>query len=273
MIDDLWANPEQLPESEAVLRDAQAPARARCSRRAGRCRSWSGRRSPSARPRRSTSTRTWTRRTSTWLAIMKCCVGVPEADGSNIPTCSYNVLYREKDPRFADPEMLERMNAARPGARGGHASGEVATRGRAMLAACPIVRSHELHRAPPTPAAREVFHSFTKGICPICRELVDGARIIRDGKVYLRKQCPRHGQPGGADLRRRRLVPEVVRPTSSQGSVPLKYSTPVADGLPARTAASAPTTSSTPACRSSRSPTTATSSARSASCRTGTTTT
>lgn len=46
--------------------------------------------------------------------IMKCCVGVPSADGTNIPTCSYNVLYREKDPRFADPHMLERMKAARP---------------------------------------------------------------------------------------------------------------------------------------------------------------
>ena len=46
--------------------------------------------------------------------IMKCCVGVPEADGTNIPTCSYNVLYREKDKRFADPEMIERMNRTRP---------------------------------------------------------------------------------------------------------------------------------------------------------------
>ena len=27
--------------------------------------------------------------------IMKCSIGVPEVDGSNIPTCSYNVLYRE----------------------------------------------------------------------------------------------------------------------------------------------------------------------------------
>jgi uncharacterized radical SAM superfamily Fe-S cluster-containing enzyme len=48
--------------------------------------------------------------------IMKCCVGVPEADGTNIPTCSYNVLYREKDKRFADPKMIARMNATRPAA-------------------------------------------------------------------------------------------------------------------------------------------------------------
>ena len=41
--------------------------------------------------------------------------------------------------------------------------------------------------------AREVFHSFTRAMCPTCRELVDAARIIRDNKVYARKQCPRHG--------------------------------------------------------------------------------
>ena len=35
----------------------------------------------------------------------------------------------------------------------------------------------------------EVFHSYSKGICPRCRELVDGVRILRAGKVYLRKQC------------------------------------------------------------------------------------
>ena len=46
--------------------------------------------------------------------IMKCSVGVPEADGSNIPTCAYNVLYREKDPRFADAGMLKRMVETRP---------------------------------------------------------------------------------------------------------------------------------------------------------------
>ena len=46
--------------------------------------------------------------------IMKCCVGVPAPDGTNIPTCSYNVLYREKDPRFADAKMLDRMKSTRP---------------------------------------------------------------------------------------------------------------------------------------------------------------
>ena len=45
--------------------------------------------------------------------IMKCSVGVPEIDGSNIPTCSYNILYREKDQRYIAPKTLERMSEGR----------------------------------------------------------------------------------------------------------------------------------------------------------------
>jgi uncharacterized radical SAM superfamily Fe-S cluster-containing enzyme len=33
--------------------------------------------------------------------IRQCCVGVPSADGGNIPTCSYNILYRARDARFS----------------------------------------------------------------------------------------------------------------------------------------------------------------------------
>ena len=32
--------------------------------------------------------------------IRQCCVGIREADGSNIPSCAYNVLYRQRDTRF-----------------------------------------------------------------------------------------------------------------------------------------------------------------------------
>ncbi len=79
--------------------------------------------------------------------------------------------------------------------------------------------------------AREVFHSFSKGICPTCRELVDGARILRDGKVYLRKQCPRHGKSealisGDVDWFLKSLT--YLKP----GSVPHRFSTPVRDGCP-----------------------------------------
>ena len=70
-----------------------------------------------------------------------------------------------------------------------------------------------------------------RGCARTCRALVDGARIIRDGKVYLRKQCPRHGAVGGADLRRRRLVPASLT-YIKEGSVPLKHSTKVEEGCP-----------------------------------------
>lgn len=33
--------------------------------------------------------------------IKQCSVGIPFADATNIPTCSYNVLYRERDPNFS----------------------------------------------------------------------------------------------------------------------------------------------------------------------------
>lgn len=32
--------------------------------------------------------------------IRRCCVGMPGPDGSNVPSCAYNVLYRERDVRF-----------------------------------------------------------------------------------------------------------------------------------------------------------------------------
>lgn len=78
---------------------------------------------------------------------------------------------------------------------------------------------------------REVFHSYSKAMCPKCRELVDATRIIRDGKVYLRKQCPRDGRSealisGDSEWFLKMFA--FIKP----GSVPLKHSTPVSEGCP-----------------------------------------
>jgi 7,8-dihydro-6-hydroxymethylpterin dimethyltransferase len=114
MIDDLWAGPERLPESEAVLATLKRLLRDMFP--------------PGAPPLPILERQRIAERSARAIyihshmdeesfdvsRIMKCCVGVPEADGTNIPTCSYNVLYREKDPRFAHPAMIERMNATRP---------------------------------------------------------------------------------------------------------------------------------------------------------------
>src|SRR3990170_6221816 len=39
----------------------------------------------------------------------------------------------------------------------------------------------------------EVFIEYTKSICPVCKIVVDGQVNVRDGKVFLRKRCPKHG--------------------------------------------------------------------------------
>ena len=83
----------------------------------------------------------------------------------------------------------------------------------------------------PDVSSREVFHSFSRGLCPQCRKAVDGVRLIRDGKVFLRKQCPTHGQSealisGDADWFLRSLT------YIKEGSVPLQHSTGVEKGCP-----------------------------------------
>jgi len=113
LIDDLWANPERVPESAAVLNTIKRllnelfPADRRLS----------------ILERQKISERTvkaiyihshMDEENFDVARVMKCPVGVPQEDGGNIPTCSYNVLYREKDRRFADPKMLNRMTLTRP---------------------------------------------------------------------------------------------------------------------------------------------------------------
>jgi len=114
IIDELWADPDRLPESPAVLRTLKRllaqmfpPGPALPIRERQRL---------AERSARAIYIHSHMDEESFDVGrVMKCCVGVPEADGTSIPTCSYNVLYRERDPRFADAGMLERMRATRPG--------------------------------------------------------------------------------------------------------------------------------------------------------------
>ena len=85
--------------------------------------------------------------------------------------------------------------------------------------------------ATPDAGKREVFHSFSKGMCPACRRLVDGVRVLRGGKVYLKKQCAKDGPSealisGDADWFLKSLT------YIKEGSVPLKTSTAVSKGCP-----------------------------------------
>ncbi len=114
MIDDLWANPDKVPESAAVLRTIKRLLR-QLFPDSGPPLSIDQRRKIAERSAKAIYIHSHMDEENFDVSrIMKCCVGVPAPDGSNIPTCSYNVLYREKDPRFADAKMLERMAITRP---------------------------------------------------------------------------------------------------------------------------------------------------------------
>ncbi len=112
LIDDLWANPERVPESAQVLdtlkrllNDMFPPDRSL---------SLLERQKISERSVKAIYIHSHMDEENFDVArVMKCPVGVPQEDGGNIPTCSYNVLYREKDHRFAEPKMLQRMTLAR----------------------------------------------------------------------------------------------------------------------------------------------------------------
>jgi len=115
LIDDLWAGPERIPESARVLATIKRllndlfPSDRRLS--------ILERQKISERAVKAIYIHSHMDEENFDVArIMKCPVGVPQEDGGNIPTCSYNVLYREKDARFADAGMLQRMAVTRPGA-------------------------------------------------------------------------------------------------------------------------------------------------------------
>ena len=111
VVDDLWADPDRLPESRRVLATIKRLLGAMFDGDA----SAGERQTMAERAIKAVYIHAHMDEESFDVArIMKCPVGVPEVDGTNIPTCSYNVLYREQDARFRDPAMLRRMEEARP---------------------------------------------------------------------------------------------------------------------------------------------------------------
>ncbi len=113
VMDELWADPDRLPESEAVLSTLKRLLKQIFP--PGKPLSILERQKIAERTVKAVYIHSHMDEENFDVSrIMKCCVGVPEVDGTNIPTCSYNVLYREKDRRFADSEMLARMEHTRP---------------------------------------------------------------------------------------------------------------------------------------------------------------
>jgi uncharacterized radical SAM superfamily Fe-S cluster-containing enzyme len=112
-IDELWANPDAVPESEAILKTLKRLVSEMFPPDGSL--DIDQRRKVAERSSKAIYIHSHMDEESFDVSrIMKCSVGVPEADGSNIPTCSYNVLYRERDPRFAGPQAIERMQQTRP---------------------------------------------------------------------------------------------------------------------------------------------------------------
>jgi hypothetical protein len=116
IIDDLWVNPERVPESDRVLATLKRMLGEMFP--SGAALSLDARQRVAERAIKAIYVHAHLDEETFDVArVMRCPVGVPEADGSNIPTCNYNVLYRERDPRFADPAMLARMDEQRPRTR------------------------------------------------------------------------------------------------------------------------------------------------------------
>jgi uncharacterized radical SAM superfamily Fe-S cluster-containing enzyme len=76
-----------------------------------------------------------------------------------------------------------------------------------------------------------VFYELTRSICPNCRKVIDAKVLLRDNKVYMRKQCPDCGPFEG-------LVYADAEAYTSQGrynkpgTIPLAFSTEVDAGCP-----------------------------------------
>ena len=112
LLNELWSDSDRLPESEAILstikkllNDMFPP---------GRIISLLERQKIAERSAKAIYIHSHMDEENFDVAkIMKCSVSVPYPDGSNIPTCSYNVLYREKDPRFATKTTLVMMESLR----------------------------------------------------------------------------------------------------------------------------------------------------------------
>ena len=81
------------------------------------------------------------------------------------------------------------------------------------------------------PQRPHTYLGATRSVCPECRELVEAKRLLRDGKVYLWRRCPRHGEhealiSGDAEWFLASI--EYAKP----GWIPYAFSTPVKEGCP-----------------------------------------
>lgn len=77
----------------------------------------------------------------------------------------------------------------------------------------------------------EIFWEFTRSICPECRRVIDAHILLREGKVYIRKRCPEHGQFEALYFGDAQLYVDIA-PFNKPGTLPLEFATEVRDGCP-----------------------------------------
>jgi hypothetical protein len=76
-----------------------------------------------------------------------------------------------------------------------------------------------------------VFLETTKSICPVCKVVVDAEVNVRQGKVYLRKRCRRHGEFEALVYGDAQMYMESLR-FNRPGTYPLQTQTEVVEGCP-----------------------------------------
>lgn len=72
---------------------------------------------------------------------------------------------------------------------------------------------------------------ITRSVCPACLDMVDAQRIVRDGKMYLRKYCPLHGFSEALAYSDAQWYLETLQ-SPKPGSFPFGTSTAVQRGCP-----------------------------------------
>ncbi len=73
--------------------------------------------------------------------------------------------------------------------------------------------------------------AWSRAICPGCKELVDAARVAREGKVYLRKACPTCGGSEALICDDVAWYAAALR-YNAEGQRPLRFATDQRDGCP-----------------------------------------
>jgi 7,8-dihydro-6-hydroxymethylpterin dimethyltransferase len=77
----------------------------------------------------------------------------------------------------------------------------------------------------------EIFIECTRSICPVCKAVLDAEVNVRDGKVFLRKRCPDHGQFEALVYSDAAMYLDSQR-FNKPGTIPLAFQTEEADGCP-----------------------------------------